>query len=89
MILNNTIPAGGAFSLTMQRRLETLPQPGDIIHLYPGCDGMFHTCKPYDAASNTLGKFGNALNFGGEPFCPIGNPSLTRLATNPSQGAKK
>jgi hypothetical protein len=89
MILKSSLPASGAFSVTFQRGLESLPQAGNTVHLYPGCDGMFHTCKAYNAASNPFGKFGNDLNFGAEPFCPIGNPSLTRLATNPPRGAKK
>ncbi|WP_446653759.1 DUF2163 domain-containing protein [Blastomonas sp.] len=56
-------------------QLDTLPdeppQPGDLALLVEGCDKAFATCS---------GRFGNAINFRGEPHLP-GNDLLTRFAT--------
>jgi hypothetical protein len=89
MIIRSTNPSGGALTVTLQRAFDVLPIAGDTAHLFPGCDGMFATCKAYNGSTNPTGKFANDLNFGGEPFCPAGNPSLTKLANNPPRGAKK
>jgi uncharacterized phage protein (TIGR02218 family) len=48
-----------------------LPQPGDRALLLEGCDKSLATCA---------GRFGNALNFRGEPHLP-GNDLLTRFVS--------
>lgn len=79
-IIGSTAPVAGVLALTLHRWFQGNPSVGDNIALYPGCDGMRSTC---------INKFLNDKNFGGEPFSPIGNPSLTKLADNPAAGAKK
>ena len=46
------------------------PKPGDLAEIAEGCDKRFRTCG---------GRFGNALNFRGEPHLP-GMDLLTRYA---------
>ncbi|HVU27064.1 MAG TPA: phage BR0599 family protein [Verrucomicrobiae bacterium] len=89
-IIGSTVPVAGALTLTLHKWFTGAgPASGDAVTFYPGCDGAFNTCKAYDAASNPTGKFGNNLNFGGEPFTPAGNPTLLGAAIEPVQGGKK
>lgn len=88
-ILGSTVPVAGALALNLKRYFPSLPPLNDVVTIYPGCDGMFSTCKAYDAAANPTGKFGNDLNFGGDPFTPIGNPSTTGLPNLNMGGTKK
>lgn len=88
-IIGSTVPAGGVISLTLHRYLAALPALGALVTFYPGCDGQYTTCKAYNAASNPTGKFGNNLNFGADPFTPIGNPTVTGQPNVGMQGTKK
>jgi hypothetical protein len=88
-IVGSTVPVGGALALTLHRYFNGVPNIGDTVTFYPGCDGLFATCKAYDAANNPTGKFANDKNFGGEPFLPITNPSTTGLNQLGTQGGKK
>ena len=47
--------------------LYGLPNAGDPVVMYPGCDRLETTCDV---------KFSNKANFGGEPFVPIPETSL-------------
>ena len=60
--------------------------PADL-RLWAGCDGRAVTCKAYDVADNTEGKFDNYPSFGGFPFVPEENPTLTEISS--SSGGKK
>lgn len=80
---------GGGLTLTLHRYFSALPAIGDTVTLYPGCDGLFTTCKAYDAVTNPTGKFNNYVNFGGEPFTPIANPSTSGQPNLGTQGGKK
>jgi hypothetical protein len=82
--------------LTLHRYFKGVPNIGDVVTLYPGCDGLFTTCLAFDADTNPTGKFNNSTdgtpgqsNFGGDPFTPITNPSLTSLTQIGAQGSKK
>lgn len=88
-IVGSTVPAGGALALTLHRYFNGVPNIGDTVTFYPGCDGLLTTCKAYDASTNPTGKFGNDLNFGGEPFLPVTNPSTSGLNQLGTQGGKK
>ena len=89
-ILLSTLPAGDLVTLTLQKPFEgDGPQADDAVALYPGCDGTAEMCQAYNSPSNTRGKFDNYLNFGGEPFTPIGNPSLLKLSPATTAGGKK
>lgn len=57
--------------LQIDGRLGHAPQPGDRALLIQGCDKSLATCAA---------RFGNAINFRGEPHLP-GNDLLTRFAT--------
>lgn len=57
--------------LQIDGALVALPQPGDRALLIEGCDKSLATCA---------GRFGNAINFRGEPHLP-GNDLLTRFVT--------
>ncbi len=89
MIIGSTVPAAGALALTLHRYFRGLPNAGDALVLYPGCDGLFATCKAYNAGTNPTGKFNNIVNFGAEPFTPVSNPSTTGLPQFNTDGAKK
>lgn len=54
--------------LILEPLIEDTIQPGDRLIVREGCDHRWETCH---------GRFGNALNFRGEPFLP-GNDLLTR-----------
>lgn len=58
-------------ALHLETRLPFRAQPGDRALLVEGCDKSFAACA---------NRFGNALNFRGEPHLP-GNDLLTRFAT--------
>lgn len=47
--------------------LPVLPQAGDVLRIQPGCDKRFATCRD---------RFGNRLNFRGEPTVPGANALL-------------
>jgi len=53
--------AGAPASLALIAPLPAAPAPGDTFTVYPGCDKQQATCG---------GKFGNVLNFGGQPYVP-------------------
>lgn len=79
-IIGSSVPSGTSLNVTLDRWWNGTPSVGDTIYIYPGCDGLGKTCRT---------KFNNYINFGGEEFTPVGNPSLTKLTTNPANGAKK
>lgn len=58
-------------ALRPERSLASAAEVGDLARLIEGCDKGFATCS---------GRFGNAVNFRGEPHLP-GNDLLTRFAT--------
>jgi hypothetical protein len=89
LVIRSTAPVANTLSLTLHRWFETPPVAGQTVTLYPGCDGTAQSCRAYDAATNTLGKFNNYPNFGAEPMAPNGNPSLLKLSTAPVRGTKK
>jgi hypothetical protein len=89
MIVGSTVPSGGTVSLTLHRYFNGVPNLGDSVSLYPGCDGLYTTCKAFDANLNPAGKFNNYQNFGGQPFTPISNPSMAGLRQLGVQGTKK
>jgi uncharacterized phage protein (TIGR02218 family) len=60
--------------LLIDRPLDVVPLAGERVILRQGCDRRLETCSA---------RFGNALNFQGEPFLP-GNDLLTRYPS-PSQ----
>jgi uncharacterized phage protein (TIGR02218 family) len=55
-------------SVTLMDRPPIRPEPGDRVELVEGCDRRFSTCAQ---------RFGNAVNFRGEPHLP-GNDLLVR-----------
>jgi hypothetical protein len=75
--------------LTLRHPLDSAPLPSDTIFIWPGCDGKVETCKLYNEVSNPTGKFDNYDRFGGFPFVPIGNPSLSKVNKDISEGGKK
>lgn len=88
-VVGSTAPVAGAITLTLHRYFNGLPNIGDMVAFYPGCDGQYSTCKAYDGGNNPTGKFNNGVNFGGEPFTPAANPSTVGAATLNVSGAKK
>jgi Phage conserved hypothetical protein BR0599 len=88
-ITTSTNPVSGALTLNFSKWFNPAPNIGDTVTFYPGCDGIYTTCQAYNAVTNPTGKFNNFLNFGGEPFLPPGNPSLTAMIQNPAAGTKK
>ncbi len=61
------VDAAGA-SLVLDQPLDLLPPPGTRVLLREGCDRTLDSCAT---------RFGNALNFQGEPFLP-GNDLVSR-----------
>lgn len=88
-IVASTVPAGGALSITLHRFFSGVPNIGDSVTLYPGCDGIYTTCQAFNSVTNPTGKFNNYPNFGGQPFTPIANPSTSGLTQLGTQGGKK
>jgi uncharacterized phage protein (TIGR02218 family) len=66
-----TIMLATAEGLVLDTPLEPAPGPGARAMLREGCDHTLDTCAT---------RFGNAINFQGEPFLP-GNDLLTRYPT--------
>jgi uncharacterized phage protein (TIGR02218 family) len=62
------VVANGADDLTLARASHYPVTAGTLVELTEGCDKRLETCG---------GRFGNALNFRGEPHLP-GNDLLTR-----------
>jgi hypothetical protein len=89
MIVGSTVPTGGALTLTLHRYFNGVPNIGDSVSFYPGCDGLYTTCRAFDTSLNPTGKFNNYQNFGGQPFTPISNPSMAGLKQLGVQGTKK
>lgn len=89
MIIGSTVPAGGIIAITLHRFFSAVPNIGDSVNIYPGCDGLYTTCQAFDASTNPTGKFNNYNNFGGQPFTPIVNPSTAGLLQLGVQGSKK
>ena len=56
--------------LMLDRPVDAEPVPGTRARLLQGCDRTLATCAT---------RFGNALNFRGEPFLP-GNDLIARYA---------
>jgi uncharacterized phage protein (TIGR02218 family) len=79
MVGDNTAPAAGSMTLALATPLTTAPTAGDVVTLFPGCDGQASTC---------INKFDNYGRIGGMPFMPVGNPSVMRI-TQPTGGGKK
>src|SRR5262249_24945944 len=89
MIVGSTVLAGGAISFTLHRFFNSVPNIGDSVSIYPGCDGLYITCKAFDVSLNLTGKFNNYQNFGGQPFTPVSNFSMAGLKHLGVQGTKK
>jgi hypothetical protein len=70
--------AGQTFALTLNRAVRGLAAE-HALDLYPGCDGTAENCK----------KLNNYANFGGHPFVPNTNPTLSALPKSDSGGGKK
>lgn len=51
----------GGFGIALTSPFAARFAIGDVVRLFPGCDKTMSTC----------GKFGNLLNYGGEPFIPV------------------
>ena len=79
-ILLSTNPAGGVLTVTLDRDPDPFPAVNDNVRLFPGCPLDYGTCGS---------KFNNAVNFGGHPFMPLGNPSLVKPVQGPGTGGKK
>lgn len=78
-IFDTTTITGGAFLMTLDYPLATALVPGDVIDIYPGCDGLAGTCDL---------KFDNYLNFRAFPFVPVGNPTLATVKKSTGGGKK-
>lgn len=88
-ITTSTNVVAGALQVNLHRYFKGVPNIGDTVKLYPGCDGTAGTCKAYDVSTNELGKFDNYLNFGGNPFMPVADPSASGQPNLNQQGGKK
>ena len=66
--LEAAIASSHGVTVTLRREPVFAVAPGDLIELTEGCDKSIATCA---------GRFGNAVNFRGEPFLP-GIDLLTR-----------
>ncbi|MEO1198079.1 MAG: DUF2163 domain-containing protein [Pseudomonadota bacterium] len=67
-IKDNVKTSGGA-TVSLWIGPEVLPEPGDDVRLYAGCDKSFDTCRS---------KFSNGLNYQGFPHIP-GNDFVFRF----------
>ena len=65
------VESGG---LVLDQPLSVIIEPGHRAYVREGCDHTVYTCSS---------RFGNAVNFQGEPFLP-GNDVLTRYPTSSS-----
>jgi hypothetical protein len=86
-ILDSTAVLGNNLTITLSGDPNPYPVAGELIHLWPGCDGRRETCRAY-ASTNPTGKFNNYDNFGGHPFVPLANPVLVKLNAAHSGGKK-
>jgi hypothetical protein len=84
--LLDSVANGDNIKLTLRHPIEAAPE---AIFLWPGCDGRRETCMAYHAEDNPEGKFDNFPNFGGFPFAPSGNPSLTKVNRDYANNGKK
>ena len=66
--LEGWIAASSATTLTLRAEPALAVEPGVLVELVEGCDKSLATCA---------GRFGNAVNFRGEPYLP-GMDLLTR-----------
>jgi len=66
-------------TLTLARDPRFYPLAGQAVALIPGCDARAETCKT---------KFFNYLNFGGHPFIPKANASVTPPNASQNTGKK-
>lgn len=57
----------GTLTLSLLAPPPFAPSVGDVLHIQPGCDKRWATCRD---------KFNNRLNFRGEPFVPGANAIL-------------
>ena len=80
MIGDNAAISAGQMAIYLAQPLFTAPSVGDVVKIYPGCDGQSSTCS---------GRFSNYSKFGGFPFMPVGNPSVLRITNNAGSGGKK
>lgn len=72
---NTAYPPGGGgwLELELTLPLGRVPAVGEVVALWPGCDGKLGTCTA---------KFANAASFGGFPWMPTGNPSMLKMPAN-------
>ncbi len=82
----DSIANGENIKLSIRHPIETAPE---AVFLWPGCDGRRETCLAYHADDNPDGKFNNFTRFGGFPFSPAGNPTLTKLNRDYENSGKK
>jgi len=66
--LASVVRASAGAELVLQEAPAFVPAAGDLVELREGCDRSLATCS---------GRFGNAVNFRGEPHLP-GTDLLTR-----------
>jgi uncharacterized phage protein (TIGR02218 family) len=66
--LESQVRASSGDRVTLREAPAFAPAAGDLLELRQGCDRRFATC---------VGRFGNAVNFRGEPHLP-GTDLLTR-----------
>lgn len=64
-------------------------QPGEVVSVFPGCDGNPTTCKAYNASTNPTGKFNNYPAFGGFPGIPSKNPEFKPIEDSATGSGKK
>jgi hypothetical protein len=82
----DSIANGENIKLSIRHPIETIPT---AIFIWPGCDGRRETCLAYHAEDNPEGKFDNFPRFGGFPFSPSGNPTLTKINRDYANQGKK
>lgn len=87
-IVDSSAVSGGQVTVTLTRDPTPFPIVGDLVLLYPMCDGRAVSCKAYNASTNPEGRFNNFPNFGGHPLVPVSNPSLVQQNTT-AAGSKK
>jgi uncharacterized phage protein (TIGR02218 family) len=78
-ILRSTAINAGLSTFTLPRDPRNFPTAGQPVAACPGCDARRETC---------INKFNNYKNFGGHPFMPKQNASVTRPDAGQSTGKK-
>jgi uncharacterized phage protein (TIGR02218 family) len=63
----------GWIQITVATPFTKNPVAGDLVTIFPGCDGKHTTCK---------NRFNRYSSFGGFPFMPVGNPSMVKMPDN-------